>query len=244
MIQARVGSNGVYNTSTFIWHSGSVYGPWERIPLQIKPTPAGPNCTFYVSNPSPVIHADGRVVMAFESGWCNGLEVVAIATAPSWRGPYTLLTGAPALPEPLLCLSKAQYEDPCLWMTERGYHMLLHGMCPSGIFNAHYAFSLDAATWTLSEGQAYSYAVAFDDDKEELFARMERPQILFTGEPNGAMHTSHNAVVDAGFRPYGSGVPAVLFNGVQPFSGKTLLGMSFTLARSLATAATHAQTPL
>lgn len=219
---ASKGAAAVYNTSTFIWHSRSVYGPWQRIPLAIQPSPRGPNCSFYVSNPSPVIHRNGSVTIAVESGWCDGLEVVVILTAPTWRGPYTPLTGAPALEKPPLCLSKAQFEDPCLWETDRGFHMIVHGMCPSGIFNARYAYSEDGRNWTLTEGQTYSYAVPFDDGKEELFARMERPQILFVGNSSD------------GFAPYGSGQPTALFNGVQPLSPTTLLGMSFTLARPLA----------
>ena len=73
--------------------------------------------------------------------------------------------------------------------------MLYHGMCPTGVFEAKYAFSLDAKHWAVSARQAYSYLVNFTGSKakQQLFSRMERPQLGFF---NGSSSHSHlyNAV--------------------------------------------------
>ena len=62
----------------------------------------------------------------------------------------------------------------------------MHGMCPSGVAQARYAFSADAVHWTNSPRQAYGYRVAFDDGSEQIFERVERPQLGFS-------NTSRNA---------------------------------------------------
>ena len=89
--------------------------------------------------------------------------------------------------------------SPFMWRSKRGWHVIYHGMCPTGVFQAHYGFSTDAIHWHVSPRQAYSYEVSYTDAPPELFARVERPQLGFGSDSEGAA---------------GGGEPSVLYNGV------------------------------
>ena len=71
-------------------------------------------------------------------------------------------------------------------------------MCPTGVFQAHYAFSLDAVNWQISPRQTYSYDTEYADGTSQLFTRVERPQLGFLG---GSIDGDSNS-------------PNVLYNGV------------------------------
>merc|ERR1711974_381870 len=71
-------------------------------------------------------------------------------------------------------------EDPFLWHNARGWHIIYHGMCPSGIMQAHYAFSSDAVHWTESTSETYSYTAEYTDGSSQFFARTERPHLIFS----------------------------------------------------------------
>jgi hypothetical protein len=68
---------------------------------------------------------------------------------PGWQGPYTLNSVNPVTPEHWWCVAGMD-EDPFLWRSDRGFHLIMHGMCPTGVLQAHYAFSKDAISWTTS----------------------------------------------------------------------------------------------
>ena len=190
-----------------IAHSSSVYGPWNILPVSFTNPKASPLFDCAWTNPSPVIFENDSALMAFTAGYCHDeVEAIGIATASHWKGPYTIETLNPIFPKPSFCLSEQQYEDPFLWRSTRGYHMLLHGMCPTGIFNSKYAYSLDGVRWTVSPLDPYIYIVLYDDGQEGVFVRCERPQLLMNDE----------------------GQAIYLFTGVKP-----LLGHEYTIARPL-----------
>lgn len=121
--------------------------------------------------------------------------------------------------------------SPFLYKSHRGYHMIFHGMCPTGMFQAHYAFSLDAVNWRVSPRQAYRYETKYADGTSQLFTRVERPQLGFFG-----------GIVES----FGDSTPAVLYNGVcAATTPKEVYGclelksadpvMTWTLARQLRT---------
>jgi hypothetical protein len=186
------------------------------------------------------VAADGTVTLALQRGFdapgSAGKELLGVARASSWRGPFAMLTEGPVAPEKWFCLAGTG-EDPFLWRSARGWHMVFHGMCPTGLFQAHYAFSADdARTWTVSTRQTYAYDVKFSDGSSRLFARVERPQLLF------APGTGGGGGVD--------GSPTHLVNGVCAASsidgmyaclelksltkGKPVIVMTHTLVRPLA----------
>jgi hypothetical protein len=200
--RSRAGSGDIH-----IAYSSSVYGPWTILPISFT----NPNASIILdcawTNPSPVISENNSVLMAFTAGYChNGVEAIGIAKAHHWKGPYTIETLEPIFPKPIFCLSRQQYEDPFLWRSPRGFHILLHGMCPTGIFNSKYAYSRDGIHWTVSPIDPYIYIVLYEDGSENVFVRCERPQLLFNDD----------------------GQAIYLFTGVKP-----LLGHEYTIARPL-----------
>ena len=89
-------------------------------------------------------------------------------------------------------------------------------MCPTGVGQAHYAFSDDdGKTWHAGSGQVYSYDVEVDQGpgkptSHKLYARVERPQLAFDKNKGG---------------------PTFLFNGVslQSFAFSLSLSLSLSL---------------
>jgi hypothetical protein len=47
------------------------------------------------------------------------------------------------------------------------------------LFQAHYAYSLDAVAWVSSARQTYGYTIDFEGQGSRFFARVERPQLIF-----------------------------------------------------------------
>eukprot|EP00929_Paragymnodinium_shiwhaense_P105247 TRINITY_DN70176_c0_g1_i1.p1 TRINITY_DN70176_c0_g1~~TRINITY_DN70176_c0_g1_i1.p1 ORF type:complete len:478 (-),score=33.78 TRINITY_DN70176_c0_g1_i1:145-1578(-) len=153
--------------------------------------------------------------------------------SPAWLGPFRLLNQKEPVMPPHLWCPAGTGEDPFLWRDARrgALKMLVHGMCPTGMLQAHYAYSTDdGASWTTATGQTYSYSVEFTDkggsahqDQERpwqdhhLFSRMERPHLAFNDK----------------------GEPVVLYTGVCSglgclnLNGGTKQDRSWTLARPL-----------
>ena len=231
--------------------SGSVHtvtasriaGPWSSPrPVQFDDA-AGSRWTGGGTNPSPHVAANGTVTLAlqrpYNASGSVGKELLGVARASSWRGPFAMLTAAPVDPEKWFCLAGTG-EDPFLWRTARGWHMVFHGMCPTGVFQAHYAFSSDdARTWTVSKRQTYPYDVQFSDGSSTLYARVERPQLIFA--PSNLGGGGNDDGLD--------GAPTHLVNGVcaanslggiyaclelKSLTKKPVIVMTHTLVRPLA----------
>eukprot|EP00045_Choanoeca_perplexa_P019377 m.309 g.309 ORF g.309 m.309 type:complete len:385 (-) comp391_c0_seq1:7-1161(-) len=197
---------GVLTSNTMFALASRIEGPWRQFPINFTNVSGSTVLDCSQTNPSPVILDNGTVVLAITAGFChNHIEQVAIAVAPSLAGPFRLLQLQPILKHPSLCLSNQQFEDPFLYRTRRGWHLLLHGMCPTGVLNAKYAYSEDLVSWHLADNPPYSYEVAFTDRSPIVYARMERPQLSLSED----------------------GTPLVLFNGVKGFEH------SYTLARQV-----------
>ena len=59
-----------------------------------------------------------------------GCTLIGLATAPHWRGPYTLVPTPIAMPPALHCPTGNLAEDPYLWHDgHRGWHLIAHGLC-------------------------------------------------------------------------------------------------------------------
>ena len=117
---------------------------------------------------------------------CGGAELIALASAPSYRGPYTRIGTA----QPLFSNGN---EDPHVWRDARGHwHMLMHSLEAGGGFGGgpkvgRHAFSRDIGqAWTFNNNTlAYNTTVRFDDGSSIDFFRRERPQLYFSED--GAM---------------------------------------------------------
>lgn len=144
----------------------SVVGPWDSRPWQLEDSesPDFPFCG-PLATPSPVFlrQAPGipasTVYVAFTGRLCqSGVVSVGIAKADSVRGTYRLISKAPLLHdsegEPYAA------EDPYLWQSARGWHMLIHHTPTS---TAEYAFSEDGLEWQLSGTPVTNCILSFDD---------------------------------------------------------------------------------
>jgi hypothetical protein len=174
-------------------------------------------------NPAPLVFANGSVALLFNAknfsrggGCCTCASwqpCLAFATAPSWRGPFTML--APRIwPDRL---SGAACEDPFLWGDAAGVlHLLCHHAQPDPFHNTSdaagvHAFSADGGrTWS-KPVPAYGYHAELTNGSALDFVRRERPWLVF----------------DDG----GSGAPTHLLNGVSLNTGT---GFTWTFVQPIA----------
>lgn len=171
----------------------SPYGPWTRSDAPILQPRPGEWDGAITSNPAPVIHEDGSVLLIYKSAPVpypernqNRALHFGVASAPHFLGPYervndgqkVIFTGAP----------KEHVEDPYVWQANGSYHMVakvfsdrLTGERESGF----YAYSKDGINWTIpEEASAYSRTVTFSDGTVREQKKVERPQVLVqNGEP-------------------------------------------------------------
>lgn len=187
---ATPSESGPVSSSIHVTRAPTVFGPWSDI-QQINFTDTSEYLCGGHTNPTPHFNPDGSVYLAFQAGPCDsalrphavGNELVGISVSDGWKGPFKLLSPNPITPfnyseiHPV-CLGGVD-EDPFLWRSSRGFHIITHGMCPSGVRQAHYKFSLDGITWFTSKVQTYHYTVKYSDGSNHTFARVERPQLFF-----------------------------------------------------------------
>jgi len=165
------------DTRILVSHAASLNGPWSE--------PAGPllergqetEWDYIVTNPTPVILSNGTTLLYYRGTpkyWGsrhatatepNDLpESVGVAIAPDWQGPYTKVFTKPIL--------SVMNEDPFVWKSDRGFHMLTHGytsnrtvcalcdfsnagallLCATcrrdDWWNTHHSFSQDGLSWS------------------------------------------------------------------------------------------------
>jgi hypothetical protein len=193
-----------------LFTSKSLEGPWTRYGTVLGPDYQG-TWDEDTSNPSPWVLANGTVLLmyrgciVFQPG-CNG-EYMGVASAPSWKGPYTRLLPTPILP-------KVYAEDPSLWQDKRGnFHFLMHYI-PDNQLVARHAFSRSfLGPWALHEKSIpYNSTVQFTDGTVTTYEKRERPHIVWDAQMN----------------------PAWLVTGVVTPSGQHgYAGKSFTLVQQI-----------
>ena len=139
---------------------------------------AGRGWLGWVSNPSVHFFSNGSALLAFRAkvmpGGAQrsaslpvGEEVIGLATAPHWSGPYTLAVGHPIV---------ASHEDPHVWADRRGnLHLLSHGA-------ANHWFTSPGAlgNWTQASAPAYGFGFQWANGSAAQALRRERPQLFFS----------------------------------------------------------------
>ena len=231
-----INTSSTFTSAIYVTWSSSIHGPWPQ-PVPVVFEDVSPELWKGRYNPSPHFNIDGSVYLAFNAGpekpsWPKSIaqEYPGIAIShggsiddttstslPPWVGPFKLMNkGLPVFPKKFGCLGGTG-EDPFIWKDRRGLKMIIHGMCPTGIMQAHYAYSnTNGSKWYISSEETYSYNVEYLNRQDILYARVERPQLTFNKEMN----------------------PILLWNGVcQDFGCLGILGgkagRSFTLARPI-----------
>jgi hypothetical protein len=164
---------GAGNTGLIgIAYSTSLNGPWSL--LNNGAAIIGAQSWFtHPSNPSgPVFLSDGSVYLAFRGSDSSDTERLGMLTAPSWKGPYTVLVDTPLVP--------GWGEDPFLWQDISGnFHILFHALSPCG----GHAFSANGKTWSLAPA-AYDSTSKSSTGKTLSFTHRERPHLLMDSNNN------------------------------------------------------------
>lgn len=168
-------------------------GPWTFAAINVTNQSASALLDCAHTNPSPWIFPNGSIVMAINAGYCHGqLETIGLLSAPSYAGPWSWYETDPVLHN--ADGSVHHCEDPFLWVTQRGFHLMVHNQQGPNV--ALYAHSLDGHAWVLHNDAGnpgpYSGRVEWDDGTVSEHD-VERPQFVFdpvTGVPlyltNGA----------------------------------------------------------
>eukprot|EP00930_Biecheleria_cincta_P089196 TRINITY_DN78467_c0_g1_i1.p1 TRINITY_DN78467_c0_g1~~TRINITY_DN78467_c0_g1_i1.p1 ORF type:complete len:416 (-),score=27.68 TRINITY_DN78467_c0_g1_i1:609-1856(-) len=171
--------------------SKSLYGPWEPIlPLDHK---ICKNC----NNPAPWVHPNGTIFM-----FCQG----EIIKASSLTGEWTSVVNVSLPPGP-----DGAYEDPFLYTTSRGFHLLFHVYnteenpphgheCFNATTSAH-AYSEDGFTWYTSPVQPYGTQIELVGGRTITVSTRERPKLFF--DSTGTMTHLFTAVCGASSCPDG-----------------------------------------
>ena len=178
---------------TFIHHATSPDGPWTAL---------DPNGTLGLTNPTPHIFLNGSVVVV-GLGNCTvagsrSQGCAQVATAPTWRGPYTVdWRGQHGLGP--WCANRGTwvFEDPFVWFSaKRGaWSMMVHQYNRSDaanqVLDGGYATSADESiysnwTWGSHQQPLYTGLVTYADGSSDMMVRRERPSLLFSdeGEPS------------------------------------------------------------
>ena len=142
----------------FIATAKNLSGPWNTsagINATVNQPPHAPADYWatHKSNPAPFIFENGSALLFFSSqncppGWPGALApaCIGMATAPSWRGPFTAVGTTP--------ITAPESEDPSVFRDPRGnFHLLTninncHKHCPAGVACGGHAHSADGLTWS------------------------------------------------------------------------------------------------
>jgi hypothetical protein len=156
------------------------FGPWKRNDAPILDTKPGTFYSFLTSNPAPWIEKDGSVVLVFKGRAYkdkypfHGPMSIGVARAPSYAGPYTVVSE-----EPIFSVDHVgEVEDPYIWRDADGYHMLAKDQ-RGGITGEKHggllAHSADAIHWQVDKSpRAYSRTLKWTDGTEQTMGQLER----------------------------------------------------------------------
>lgn len=165
----------------------SPFGPWKRPDKPILQPRPGKWDGAIISNPAPVIHKDGSVLLIYKSAPVpyparkkNRALHFGVAKAPHYLGPYKRVNGGEKIK--IHGAENAHVEDPYTWQADGYYHMLAKVFSKSftGESGAgFYAYSKDGIQWLLPDHpKAYSRMVLFSDGQRKHQTKLERPQVL------------------------------------------------------------------
>ena len=128
-------------SGVYVTRGETIHGPWSPV-QQLEFDTSDLLCGGH-TNPSPHFNPDGSVHLAFQAQPCEAQNefhswaMIGLARAANWNGPYTLVSPDPITAHNYSVIHPACVagtdEDPFLWRSERGFHVLTHGMCPSGL---------------------------------------------------------------------------------------------------------------
>lgn len=165
----------------------SPYGPWKRMDKPVLQPRPGEWDGVIISNPAPVIHEDGSVLLIYKSAPVpypernkNRKMEFGVAKADHYLGEYKRVSSNNQISlKPI----SSDVEDPYVWHDGRKYHMLAKCMneAITGERGAgFYSTSENGVDWTTAETPgAYSKTIELTDGRIVNMKKLERPQVLF-----------------------------------------------------------------
>ncbi|WP_438347616.1 glycoside hydrolase family protein [Paenibacillus sp. FA6] len=162
--------------------ANSVNGPWTRLDEPILGVRPGKFDSYLTSNPAPIVHEDGSVLLIYKARQYEGNHFSDMALGVAWAnhfdGPYRPLSDEPIFPP-----SDIHLEDPFIWKTDCGYEMIAKDMDGYVCNEKHggiHASSEDGLHWRIADNpKAYSRNVTWDDGTVTQMGNFERPFLLF-----------------------------------------------------------------
>lgn len=158
-------------------------GPWKRADQPILCPRKDKWDSLITTNPAPVVHTDGSVLLYYKSCSHQGDAIrYGVAKAEHWSKSYQ-----PLLDQPIQWNEEnTAYEDATVWLEDGIYHMLFKDMSDklTGEFHGGcYATSENGVDWSFS-GKGYSRTLNWDDGTTTVQGSLERPQVfLDNGKP-------------------------------------------------------------
>jgi hypothetical protein len=165
-------------TDSVAWHSATNRTLFQNV-FEIAAIYSEYACVALVFAASPIFFKNGSVLLAVSRAWgavskgsCGGKRNV-LMTADSWKGPYKNVSWTKSCETAI-----PSGEDPDLFRTKRGYHMLNHNTGPGSTL---LYFSVDGLhNWTKAEGEnAFNQTVRWINGSTTTVCRRQRPQIAF-----------------------------------------------------------------
>lgn len=195
----------VHGDPVMAMSGASPFGPWvEHGPVFNGSAGPFPQWDQWASNGALAIAGDGTAHLmyrshAYTAGGLHFGERLGLATAHTWRGPFTKVRPGPILDEP--------NEDPFLWIDKRTghFHAITHlervlGR-DGGSVGGRHLFSRDGVAWHVNTSHMWAgpncprpCSVPLDNGGTWSLQRRERPFILFDADGS---------------------TPRVVFSGVQ-----------------------------
>lgn len=171
---------GPWNKRTlFQWHAGDANDPFCRMEA-----------------PTVAFGPQGEVRMVLNAfpcapvAWTPEVDHLYLVTAPHWDGEYTRQDSLGPL---MRKCPGCGAEDPFVWKSKRGYHLLLHTLGSSGGPAAgSLGFSLDGFNWSSHPDSVYAAeppypdSVTWTDGTSDTFYRRQGPSLILDadGQPS------------------------------------------------------------
>lgn len=164
--------------SVSILYADAPSGPWTPLGYVLLNGSSAPGAWDQsVSNVAPHILPNGTVLLAYRGKDANKRELLGVASAPHWRGPYTRALSGPIISQP--------GEDPWPWVDARGHaHLLFHDF--TGFVGGHAFARSWGGPWQYTGVPAYNLSVTWTNGTAGALSRRERPQLRrdpVTGAP-------------------------------------------------------------
>ena len=133
------------------------------------------------TNPSPIFYENGTVLLAVSRRWKFGNRTgpgsseknTFLMRADHWRGPYRNITTG-------FSTAIETGEDPDIFRTARGYHMLNHNTGPGSTVMY---YSPDGLEWHRALGEnAFNMSIQWDNGSTTTVCSRQRPQVVLNND--------------------------------------------------------------